>query len=174
MKLGRVLAIDPGRDTGWAYFVNRRLVACGHINIEKLFKQTPYEAFGIAHFEGVEVILEGPAIYPVGRKQKGGKISDASIVKLALRTGEIRQLLRGAGADTEYTDQPKQWKGNVPKEITQRRVLAVLDATETKLLYATISARSKTLNHNMVDAVGIGLWKIGRKYLGETQHICRQ
>lgn len=174
MKQRRVLAIDPGSVTGWSYFVNGKLTKCGYVSIEKIFKQTLWETFGIASFKEVEVILEGPAIYPVGKKQKGGKISDKDIVKLALRTGEIRQLLRGAGADTSYTDQPKEWKGNVPKEVTKKRVLAVLDGDETKLIYSTMSARSKDLNHNMVDAVGIGLWKLGRKYRGETQHLRRQ
>jgi hypothetical protein len=173
MKLRRVLAIDPGRDTGWAYFVNGKLVGCGHISIEKIFKKRPHETFGISNFGGVEVIIEGPAIYPVGKKQKGGRIPDSAIVKLALRTGEIRQLLRAEGATTAYTEQPKEWKGNVPKDVTERRVLAILDEEETKLIYSTMSARSKTLNNNMVDAVGIGLWKIRRKYHCETQHVRR-
>jgi hypothetical protein len=49
---------------------------------------------------------------------------------------------------------PNKWKGNLPKKICKDRCKAVLTPEEL--------ARVKTEDHNVWDAIGIGLWYLGR------------
>ncbi len=55
---------------------------------------------------------------------------------------------------------PAQWKGAVPKEVHQPRILAALTAAEQGVLDAAKVA--PTLKNNVVDAIGLGLWAVGR------------
>jgi hypothetical protein len=112
--------------------------------------------------------VESPVIYPHGKKQREGQIPDNDVVKLARLAGELAGRYRASVDLREYV-LPRTWKGTVPKSITERRVLEVLDARETQLLYSTKSARARSLDSNVVDAVGIGLWRLGRKYRGEAK-----
>jgi hypothetical protein len=54
---------------------------------------------------------------------------------------------------------PHQWKGMLPKEVHQPRILATLSPGEKALVEAIKPA---SLRHNAVDAVGIGLYRLGR------------
>ena len=120
------------------------------------------------------VLVESQKIYPIGKKQKKGGIPDNDVVILARRAGELAGAYRMAGAEREYV-LPRDWKGTIPKPkngeqyIIEKRALAVLDERETQLIYSTKSARAKSLDHNLIDAVGIGLWRLGRKYRGEAK-----
>lgn len=110
------------------------------------------------------VLVESQMIYPNGKAE----VPDNDIVKLARKAGELAGWYSVLGTRREYV-LPRTWKGTVPKAIVEKRVLAVLDEQETLLIYSTMSARAKKLDHNMVDAVGIGLWRLGRKYRGEAK-----
>ena len=48
----------------------------------------------------------------------------------------------------------------MPKDIHNRRVLKAL--SESELAVLPKRPRAKTPDNNMVDAVGIGLWRLGR------------
>jgi hypothetical protein len=76
------------------------------------------------------------------------------IVKLASASGAYTALLQNAGFFVEWVE-PRSWKGTVPKKIMVKRIIAKLSEEE----YANIN-HSK--NHNLIDAVGVGLWKIKR------------
>ncbi len=54
---------------------------------------------------------------------------------------------------------PREWKPNLPKEVHQPRILATLTPAERRLVDAL---RPKSLVHNAIDAVGIGLNRLGR------------
>ena len=53
---------------------------------------------------------------------------------------------------------PFQWKGNTPKEIQASRILSALTKTE----HDAITWPKKSLRHNVIDAIGIGLWRLER------------
>ena len=55
---------------------------------------------------------------------------------------------------------PARWKGQVPKEICNRRTVAKLTPSEKVLL--ELSNCPASLEHNLLDAIGIGLWAIRR------------
>ena len=75
----------------------------------------------------------------------------------ALHSGSVRKLAYLVGLFGGWclanrvewvTVEPMQWKGNVPKEITKRRLLRTFPELEEER------------DHNIVDAVGIAWWYI--------------
>lgn len=75
-----------------------------------------------------------------------------SIVKLAAACGAYTALLQAADFYVEWVE-PRAWKGTVPKDIMYKRILAKVPKDQ----YANIE---RVHDHNVIDAVGIGLWKI--------------
>lgn len=137
-----LLAIDPGADSGWALFGSSRL-------LEKCGLGRPTE-FAIA-----EVVIEKPRIYP-GAKQKA-RAED--VITLAVRAGEWGG--RYEHLKVRYVE-PHGWKGAVPKEIHQPRIWAKLDAREKDIVDRACKGMAPSKRHNVIDAVGIGLWAVGR------------
>jgi hypothetical protein len=133
-----LLTIDPGKDAGWARFdlSTKRLVACG-LNATVFVPNIS------------KVLIERP--HP-GR----GKASLEDLITLAIRAGEWG----GRCPVTPRYITPSQWKGSIPKERCNEIVLEKLTADELFIVNATKVAKSK--KHNMLDAVGIGLFGLGR------------
>ena len=154
-----LLAIDPGRDTGWALFSGDRLVACG------LGDPRLSEKHRIAELE--RVVIERPMVYPRGQTKNPN-----DVVALALGAGEWGGLYR-QWTDVEYVF-PFQWKGSVPKAVHHARVLAKLSAEERALADEAIARGRSGVNsslgkaiapskrHNVLDAIGLGLFGVGR------------
>jgi len=141
-----LLSIDPGVTTGTAYFINGELHRAFAIPFEKLMTEPPQAFFN-------EVILE----FPKWRPHSGAEIDD--LLGLAHKAGRIEQfcLERGMVVDRVW---PHVWKGSVPKPIHNQRVLRTLSSDE--LARVPLRPRAKTPDHNCIDAIGIGLWKLGR------------
>lgn len=162
----RLITIDPGAKTGWAFFIDGRLRGCGTWPIARMMREW------CAPPQGALVLLEHPVLYPNDGNKKKANVPDNDVVRLGVRTGELGGRFFTGGAEIEY-EYPRSWKGNIGKPapgkqyIIEKRVMRVLDDEESKLIYSTMSARAKSPNDNMIDAVGLGLWKLGRKYLGE-------
>jgi len=148
MKTSSLIAIDPGNNTGWAHFRNDVLMSAGVAS---------FENFHLAQrmiFTGDAVRIEAPRHYP--HKEKGD-VND--LLDLAVRVGRLQEWCEAQGAHVELV-WPRTWKGSVPKPIHNRRVLETLSDVELKVLPK--SPRARTYNHNMLDAVGLGLWALGR------------
>lgn len=149
----RVTAIDPGRTSGWAQFVGHRLQAAG------TFADRAYPP-AWRHADQW-LVIEVPRIYPHGR----GKGDPNDIVELALTAGEIRGHYRAQGCRVVETH-PRTWKGQVPKDIHHARVLAALAPEELRALAPLAKRVTKThphgFDHNMLDAVALGLWFLKR------------
>lgn len=98
-------------------------------------------------YSHIDLVIEKPQIYQ-GRKQKG---DPNDLIDLAMVVGAWRH-------EHPYTElvKPRQWKGQVPKAVMTKRILSKLTDAELAVLGDLKS------NHNVVDAVGIGLWKLGR------------
>lgn len=152
-KTERLTAIDPGATSGWAQFTAGKLSAAG------IFRDYEYPAVWHRGYEQT-LVLEIPRIYP--HRSKG---DPNDIVQLALTVGEIRGHYRPLVTHLSET-YPATWKGQVPKEIHHARVLKVLADDEKKLLDAERRKVTKTnphgYDHNMLDAVGLGLWFLQR------------
>ncbi len=136
--MGHVLvAIDPGKSTGIAIFSDRELVhviACDG-------DAPPTRG------EVDEIVCEIPHTGE-GRATKG------DIIKLAVRAGMAIGSFRCVGAPTLRLVTPNDWKGNLPKAVSHKRIRAKLTEAEIALL--------RGLPHDSWDAVGIGLWALGQ------------
>ncbi len=140
-----LLAIDPGADAGWARFSGKSLVGCG---------LGPPSEGPISR-----VLIERPAIYPGGRQ----KARPADVIKLAVRAGEAGgQYARTRLIEPEYIE-PHAWKGSVNKEIHHARIWAKLTPAEQAVVSQAARGVAPSKRHNILDAVGIGLFGIGRK-----------
>ena len=97
------------------------------------------------------IIIECPVVY-LGHKSKG---NPNDLIALAFEAGRIAAL-----APTYEKITPRQWKGTIKKEVMLRRILSKLTDRELQLIKGLELPPSK--EHNVIDAVGIGLWKLGR------------
>lgn len=147
----KLLTFDPGRMTGWARFVDNQLVEAGTMK--------PYEHGVRAAFEDADVpdiadlvVIENPRWYPHKTK---GDVNE--LLDLAVLVGQLEGFFEKTKVELVS---PRTWKGTVPKEIHNRRVLAALRPEELAVLPKR--PRAKDYDHNMTDAVGLGLWKLGR------------
>ncbi len=98
------------------------------------------------------VTLECPQVYRAGL-QKG---DPNDLIAISLVAGLVSGIV---GAQEIKTLAPREWKGQVPKEIMQKRIVARLSEEE---LACVALPSAKGLAHNVWDAVGIGLSGLGR------------
>lgn len=146
-----LLCIDPGNTTGWAWFVNGKLYWSNYAEYDFILEHPPGCALR-------EVVIEKPQWRPHEKK-----IDVNDLIKLAIMVGELKRHyeLTGKLLNTKVElVVPTTWKGSVPKEIHNERVLKHLTVEE--LARVPLRPRAKTPDNNCVDAVGIGLWKLGR------------
>src|SRR3972149_4885609 len=142
-------AIDPGvHATGVAHF------DFGYLHAVRLVPGKTLEEMLRAFFllpMSAEMIIERPTGYGKGKSDPDDLIRGALVAGAASmccwEEGELRFV------------EPRTWKGQVPKEIHHRRVVAALSAAE---LARIAEIQPKSLQHNVLDAVGLGLWHLGR------------
>ena len=141
----RLLAIDPGRTTGWAYFFDGQL--------QKAWACSQEEAL-VAQLHVSDVLIEKPCWYG-----KDNKVDANDLISLGVFVGQLKQLYESRDAMVGLV-LPVTWKGTVPKKIHNERVLDALTSEER--LRLPFRLRAKDYDHNMLDAVGLGLWKLRR------------
>lgn len=134
-----VLGIDPGTKPGWALFDDfGQLIVCG-------------PGAPPMHSNIKRAVIERPIIKPMQKERP------KDIITLALRAGETAGQLMTFGVQIEYVE-PHVWKGGgIPKRISHQRIRRKLTLQENRIVdqYAT--------THDALDAVGIGLFAVGRK-----------
>ena len=131
-----IFAIDSGKDWAWAHILNGILLAVG---LRKLPSVLPAIT---------RLVVEKPH---TGQS----KASKKDIITLAIRAGEVGGVVAHlTGIKPEYIE-PVRWKGSVPKKVTNERTLAKLTPEELLVLGAKH-------NHNVLDAIGIALYIVGR------------
>jgi hypothetical protein len=133
-----IVSIDPGvKRTAAALFKDYSFYSCiyGEYDRVMLFlKSIP---------EYAHCIIEYPRIY----QRSVGDPND--IRDLAYSVGKYSTIF----TNTRLVE-PREWKGQVPKKIHNARVLAAMTGEE--------KARMTYKNHNVIDAIGIGLWFMRR------------
>lgn len=154
---GTVVSIDPGlRYCGVAVFQEKVLVQAGLVKNPEEVKRGPVawramaaEVQGFIAGGGIRTLAtEFPKIYPL-RQQKGDQ---ADLIEVAGVAGAVvGALFERAGSVVGY--EPYQWKGTVPKDIHNKRVLTRLSEAE----HALLDDIPAGLVHNTIDAIGIGL-----------------
>lgn len=155
-----LIAIDPGRTTGWASFQDGVLLGAGAYSWgEREALPLKLEAFqrkviGAAVTRvSPFVLIEVPRWYP------HDQVDTNDLIDLAVKVGEFKAFFQSLSCTVDLVF-PRTWKGTVKKEIMTERILGKL--TPDELARVPLRPRAKTPDHNCVDAIGLGLWKLGR------------
>lgn len=152
-----ILTIDPGAVTGWALWSADALAACG--------LSTPPAAGRYDHANGIaDVYIERPVIYPRSKARPN------DIITLAVNAGEWGGRYHYA---TVHYVEPRTWKGTIDKAVHHPRIRAALTDREAAVLAAAEAGVAKSKRHNLLDAVGIGLWALGRMGHQARQDVAR-
>ena len=104
-----------------------------------------------------DLIAEWPQVYQRGGGRTRGDAND--VIPLA---GVGCALAACFPTINAKEVSPHEWKGQVPKEAIAARVESRLSEAERAAYDAGLAAVAPSLRHNVSDAVGIGLWGLGR------------
>jgi hypothetical protein len=160
-----LLSIDPGVTCcGWAYWRDGKLVLCGlsrtkEVGIEARICAHDFRRhwlYGQPDF----IVIEKPEVY----QQRFWKGDPRDLVELAMVVGGIIAQFPGVRVRAVF---PKEWKRQVPKSVSESRTLAKLselekNKSESPEVFGEPDTAPPSLLHNMMDAIGIGLWALGR------------
>lgn len=164
MLITYLLAIDPGvhqsavaafdlEDNVYAYSV---LVRPGEVLPARL------RSTGIAVGR---IVIEKPRSYP-----KASAIDNNDLIDLALAGGIVAGRIAGACYDAPITElPPATWKGQVPKPIHHERLQRLLSDAELQHIQRDMAPIPASLQHNLWDAIGLGLYALGRTGRGGTR-----
>lgn len=157
-----LISIDPGfgyrGGTGYTLWHDSRFVKAGLAKSEAedlteritaIFAQVS-AAVGTAE----EVVIEKPRSYKLD-KQKGDQ---NDLIDLAIVVGRMLPL----GTKKMTLVEPATWKGQVPKDVIKLLVLGKLDGEEPDELKKCLQGITPGTQHNVYDAVGIGLHHLRR------------
>lgn len=157
--MSRILCIDPGASPGWAIFDNKRLREAGTYDPDHGSSLPALNERAFGGENSREVVVEIPRIYP-----HGGKGDQNDIIELALAAGIVLGHFWHLGVVITRVH-PRRWKGTVPKEIHHARVIDELEPYE-RLVLGEPKKKTKANPHgfdnNMLDAIGLGLWRMER------------
>ena len=103
----------------------------------------------------LEIAIECMQVYTPG-KSKG---DPNDLIQVAIMVGAFCGFIGAHSPPTIYP--PADWKGQAPKGVMQERILEVLSIEERENLGKGLTGHS-TKDHNIYDAVGIGLFHLRR------------
>ena len=166
----RVLAIDPGRDSGWAFWEGQKLVACG------LGRATSQRAAPDL------ILVEVPCVYP------DRKTPPADLVVLAMNAGRHVERMRtieqirdpGAIPPPAFGVFPRTWKGTIDGDVMVRRIQGAIGVANHCTAVEAMASVPGGKRHNVWDAVGLGHWavnvvetgaKLGKDPLTSVRHM---
>lgn len=159
------IAIDPGKHgCGLAMFIDGLLVHAEYVSglggqrhplLEPVAGVVKILESARDAGEIETVVIERPKIYDATH-QKGDQRDIADLLIVAGGLACAASLVSRSVLFVE----PSQWKGQTSTEIIEHRLQKHLSTEEHEKI--EWPRARKTLGHNVVDAVGIGLWHVGR------------
>lgn len=154
-----ILAIDPGSTcAGWSTWRQRLpdekwcLYSCGLLRWKSHAELVTTTTRLVADVGSMveRVVVELPQVY----SQRHWKGDPNDLIGVAATAGVIVGVL--GFYEVEWV-KPHSWKGNVPKQVHNARVLAALDDRRAAFDAVRTSVPSSLL-HNVIDAIGLGAW----------------
>lgn len=147
MKLGvDLIAVDPGAEAGVAVFYKSRLIRA-ELVVDAVHRgwcwKGPY---------GLPVVCEVP------QKYRGSAADLQDLLTLSFTAGYLVSSLQPSSLKKAFA---RDWKGQRPKKVDNAYTLKLLNDQERQILEASDVPRH--LQHNVVDAIGIGLWALRRR-----------
>lgn len=179
-----IVAVDPGlRGTGLAVFGGQTLHWAGYVvsGVARVRGPSAWYAMGQAAAKALVnvtpdiVVVEYPQARPKG-KSRQGNARPSDVLELTGAAGALTMLFLGMKVRVDGV-KPEGWKGQMTKRQDHRRTLHLISRTGEferiqsvggglAALRAGIGRPdglpSNNLDHNTMDAVGIGLWAVGR------------
>lgn len=153
-----VLAIDPGtKGIGWA-----RFTPAGTLTEAGLARTT---ARGL-HLAAISLsyqIPKDPEVYVEEMTYRPGdrRSVPRDLLRVQWIGAAVASAVSSAGIPIPVT--PAKWKGQVPKVIHHPRIVKALTAGEVECMDRGLADVPEGLRHNVLDAIGIGLWAVGRR-----------
>lgn len=157
-----LVAVDPGkRHAGVAYFGHGLLLAASTVRVRRQARLVPEVLRWVGLYTTREPstwVVEAQQDYPgKGGRKRGLDSLRRQVDRLAAEAG-------AAGLVSAWVaPKPAEWKGQVPKEVHHRRLVEVLtlgERTRWRHTVGDLDAR---------DAIGLGLWALGRVGQGGTR-----
>lgn len=149
----RLFTIDPStKALAWASWEDRKLHRCGYFAFDSLYMA---KSFVSARATFSRVVIEDPQIYIGHKNTKGADAED--LIQLAKVVGACA----AASTVVEFV-KPNQWKGQLPKNVMWARTVKKLDDDEVVAYTAGLACVRPSLHHNVHDAIGLGLYYLGR------------
>jgi hypothetical protein len=155
-----IVAIDPGRHGhGLSAYTLGRVLAhaeyVGGIGGQKhMYLETLPELEArfrvLAPIE--DLIIEIPQVYDTAH-QRGDQ---ADLIDLAAVVGACMALARPYLSGGACVVRPAAWKGQLPKDVSERRIRSKLSADE---LARVELPSAGSLHHNVWDAIALGFWR---------------
>lgn len=104
-----------------------------------------------------EVVLERPKVYP-----KAKSVDPNDLIRVAQAGGWMAGACAPQAILTEV--EPATWKGQIPKAVHSARMQKVLSPAEMRAIIIGSQYVADSLQHNIWDAVGLGLWRTRRMF----------
>lgn len=136
---------DPGNCTGWAEFWRGQLKACAVWDLDA--QQFPFLIVPEAHW-----VIEEQQIHK-------DTPNPQSIIKLAHTAGRIADRVGWKTVEWVY---PTTWKRNADPDLMCEWIIKALSPVERLVYFAAADRVAEGVRHNIIDAIGIGLWKLRR------------
>lgn len=108
-----------------------------------------WEGLGVhdARYASIDLAIEMPRVYQIRKTPSEDLLQLCAIVGgLAVNAARVKVY------------RPSEWKGQVPKKVMIQRIIGRLELDEVR----RFESPGVTLDHNVWDAVGIGLKHLGR------------
>lgn len=143
---GILISIDPGvKYYAWATWVSGRLTNAGADILADDFQRCAVVD---------TLVVEKPQVYQT--RSAKGPASD--LIDLAISVGRI---IVTHPHDQLLTPLPREWKGQIPKAVHHTRIAMALTEAEKKIVLDACD-KNKSRTKDIMDAVGLGLWALGR------------
>lgn len=170
MKLpnGTLISFDPGlREAGLAVFTNGLLTSAFLVRNPntkdrggRAWRAMGQTVFRTLNSSAPNALISGVFVSEIPQVYREGKSANVSPDDLTNLTGVVGCVIGFLDPSEVKTYVPAEWKGQVPKKIHNDRIEAALNMDEVKVLDAVKCPAS--LLHNVVDAIGVGLFELGR------------
>lgn len=175
--MSALVAIDPGyAKTGKGCAV---AVFVGGVLVQVYFARPEGIAPAALSVGASVVVWECPQL------DARSRVRAPAVVQLAAVGGTLAGMFAGANGAKVEAATPSQWKGSLQKPVHHMRIWEKLTASECGLLGGDATAAAihraqvkggldrwgrpgveyyerNFLTHNLLDAVGLGVWRIGR------------
>lgn len=140
-----ICGFDPGLCAGYAVLKDGRLFKCGLLD-EESWEQLEKLPIEFAY-------CERPVVY------RNGKARPKDLITLALNAGE---LIGRLGVPRLYVE-PHDWKRSIDPDVCIQRIVKLLNDEEWAVCSKALEDILESKQHNVMDAVGIALYGVGRK-----------